>query len=430
MQLIIRQATIADPKSPFNGQVVNLLINNGKISFSNNGTLNQDATVIDLPGLYVSPGWTDVFAHFCDPGLEYKETIETGAAAAAAGGYTRILVVPNNKPVIDAKSQVEYLVQKTKSLPVAVLPIGAITKNCEGKDLAEMYDMRASGAIAFGDGLLPVQSSQVMLKALQYVKPFDGVIIQVPDELSLTKQGLMNEGIISTQMGLPGKPAIGEYLLISRDIELLRYTGSRIHFTGVSTAASFNIIKKAKEEGLNVTCSVTPYHLNFCDEDLQQYDTNLKVNPPLRTRADMEATKQAVLDGTVDCISSHHQPHEYDSKVCEFEYAKYGMEGLESCFGAVRSALPSLSLDAIVSLFAIAPANIFNLPLPALEEGVEASLTLFLPDADYNFEKDQIQSKSANNAFIGRQLKGRVAGIINKQQVIINQKNIDTWKNK
>ncbi|CAN5559649.1 dihydroorotase [soil metagenome] len=430
MQLIIRQATIADPKSPFNGQVVNLLINNGKISFSNNGTVNQDATVIDLPGLYVSPGWTDVFAHFCDPGLEYKETIETGAAAAAAGGYTRILVVPNTKPVIDAKSQVEYLVQKTKSLCVTVLPIGAITKNCEGKDLAEMYDMRASGAIAFGDGLHPVQSSQVMLKALQYVKPFDGVIIQVPDELSLTKQGLMNEGIISTQMGLPGKPAIGEYLLISRDIELLRYTGSRIHFTGVSTAASFNIIKKAKEEGLNVTCSVTPYHLNFCDEDLQQYDTNLKVNPPLRTRADMEACREAVLDGTVDCISSHHQPHEYDSKVCEFEYAKYGMEGLESCFSAVRSALPSLSVDAIVSLFAIAPATIFNLPLPALEEGAEAFLTLFLPDADYSFEKDQIQSKSSNNAFIGRQLKGRVAGIINKQQVIINQKNIDTWKNK
>ena len=420
MQLIIRQATITDPRSPLNGQVVDLFIDNGKITLKV-PVNHSEIRTIDIPGIHVSPGWTDVFAHFCDPGLEYKETIETGEVAAAAGGYTRVLVLPNTKPVVDAKSQVEYLVQKAKLLPVSILPIGAITKNCEGKDLAEMYDMYASGAVAFSDGLHPVQSSQVMLKALQYVKAFDGVVIQVPDELSLTKQGLMNEGIISTQMGLPGKPAIGEYLMISRDIELVRYTGSRIHFTGVSTAASFDIIKKAKAEGLNVTCSVTPYHLNFYEEDLQQYDTNLKVNPPLRTRDDMEATRQAVLDGTVDCISSHHQPHEYDSKVCEFEYAKYGMEGLESCFGAVKSALPSLTADKIASLFSINAASIFNLDLPVIEEGRNAELTLFIPDQSQDFTKANIYSASINNAFIGHTLQGVVAGIINKEQIILNK---------
>ena len=421
MQLLIRQAIVADPRSSFNGQKVDLLIDNGKLKISNVDTESRDARVIDIPGLHVSPGWTDVFSHFCDPGLEFKETLETGAAAAAAGGYTRVLLVPNTKPVVDAKSQVEYLVQRSKQLPVTVLPIGAISKNCEGKDLAEMYDMYASGAVAFSDGLHPMQSSQVMLKALQYVKAFDGVVIQVPDELSLTKQGLMNEGIISTQMGLPGKPAIGESLMVARDIELLRYTGSRIHFTGISTAASIELIKKAKAEGLQVTCSVTPYHLTFSDEDLQAYDTNLKVNPPLRNRADVEAIKQAVLDGTVDCISSHHQPHEYDSKVCEFEYAKYGMEGLESCYGAVKAALPTLSLNQVVSLFAINPAVIFKLPLPVIEEGQTPDLTLFLPGDDYEFTKKNIQSLSSNNAFIGRTLKGSSTGIFNKQQLILNE---------
>ena len=421
MQLLIRQAIVADPRSSFNGQKVDLLVDNGKLKISNVDTESRDARVIDIPGLHVSPGWTDVFSHFCDPGLEFKETLETGAAAAAAGGYTRVLLVPNTKPVVDAKSQVEYLVQRSKQLPVTVLPIGAISKNCEGKDLAEMYDMYASGAVAFSDGLHPMQSSQVMLKALQYVKAFDGVVIQVPDELSLTKQGLMNEGIISTQMGLPGKPAIGESLMVARDIELVRYTGSRIHFTGVSTAASIELIKKAKAEGLQVTCSVTPYHLTFSDEDLQAYDTNLKVNPPLRNRADVEALKQAVLDGVVDCISSHHQPHEYDSKVCEFEYAKYGMEGLESCYGAVKAALPTLSLNQVVSLFAINPAVIFKLPLPVIEEGQTPDLTLFLPGDDYEFTKKNIQSLSSNNAFIGRTLKGSSTGIFNKQQLILNE---------
>ncbi|HSR40143.1 MAG TPA: dihydroorotase, partial [Phnomibacter sp.] len=340
MALLLRQVTIADPRSDLNGKTTDILIENGSIAAIGDLTAPAGCRVVEGSGLLVSPGFTDIFSHFCDPGLEYKETLETGAAAAAAGGYCRVLVLPNTQPAVHNKAQVEYIVQKSKSLPVTILPLGAISKNCEGKDLAEMYDMRNSGAVAFSDGVHPVQNSQVLTKALQYVKAFDGVIVQVPDEAALSKNGLMHEGITSTQLGLPGKPALAETLLLNRDIELLRYTGSKLHVTGISTAASIDLVRRAKAEGLQLTCSITPYHLNFCDEDLVNYDTNLKVNPPLRTRADMEALKAAVLDGTIDCIASHHQPHEYDSKVCEFEYAKYGMEGLESCVGAVKKALP------------------------------------------------------------------------------------------
>lgn len=417
MQLFIRQAIIADPRSSLHGQTVDLLIDNGKIRIGG-ANPGGNVEVIDIPGLHVSPGWTDIFANFGDPGLEAKETLESGAAAAAAGGYTSVLVVPNTKPAIDAKSQVEYIVQKSTQLPVRISPIGAISKGCEGKDLAEMYDMHASGAVAFSDGFHSLQSSQIMLKALQYVKAFDGVVLQLPDEQSLTKQGLMNEGIISTQMGLPGKPAIGETLMIARDIELARYTASRIHFTGISLAASVELIRKAKADGVQVTCSVTPYHLSFSDEDLRDYDTNLKVNPPLRNPADVEALKKAVLDGTVDCISSHHQPHEYDSKICEFEYARYGMEGLESCFGAVKAAIPSLSVEQLISLFAINPATIFGLALNEIKDDGEASLTLFVPDSGWTFAKENIRSANSNNAFIGKELGGKVIGIVNQGKAV------------
>jgi len=412
MALLLRQVTIADPRSDLNGKTTDILIENGSIAAIGDLTAPAGCRVVEGSGLLVSPGFTDIFSHFCDPGLEYKETLETGAAAAAAGGYCRVLVLPNTQPTVHNKAQVEYIVQKSKSLPVNILPLGAISKNCEGKDLAEMYDMRNSGAVAFSDGVHPVQNSQVLTKALQYVKAFDGVIVQVPDEAALSKNGLMHEGITSTQLGLPGKPALAETLLLNRDIELLRYTGSKLHVTGISTGASIDLVRRAKAEGLQLTCSVTPYHLNFCDEDLVNYDTNLKVNPPLRTRADMEALKAAVLDGTIDCIASHHQPHEYDSKVCEFEYAKYGMEGLESCVGAVKKALPSLGNDQLVKLFAINPAKIFGLELPMIEAGAAAMLTLFKPDEKWLLESSHLKSQSKNNAFVGTQLAAKPAGII------------------
>ncbi|MEJ7684424.1 MAG: hypothetical protein WKG06_42570 [Segetibacter sp.] len=258
MKILIRQATIIDPGSPYHLTQQDISIEKGVIQNIQPEISEPADTVIELPGLHVSPGWIDVFANFCDPGYEYKESLESGAEAAAAGGFTTVMVVPNTKPAIDNKSQVEYIVQKSRLLPVNIIPIGAITKNTEGKELAEMYDMRNSGVLAFSDGFNSVQSSGIMVKALQYMKPFEGTIIQIPDDKSLAPYGLMNEGIMSTRLGLPGKPIMSEELVVARDIELVRYTDSRLHFTGVTSPKSLEYIKRAKDSNINVTCSVTP----------------------------------------------------------------------------------------------------------------------------------------------------------------------------
>ena len=275
-----------------------------------------------------------------------------------------------------------------------------------------MYDMYNSGAVAFTDGLYPVQSSEIMLKALQYVKAFEGVIVQVPVDKSINGGGLMNEGITSTRLGLPGIPDIGEELIIQRDIRLLQYTNSRLHITGISTAKGIELIGKAKGDGLNITCSVTPYHLYFCDEDLQTYDTNLKVNPPVRTKEDREALRNAILDGTVDCIASHHIPQHWDDKVCEFEYARNGMIGLQTSFAVINTLFPQLPVERLVQLFSLNAAAIFNLSLSSLQEGTKAQFTLFGRDADFILTKGNLLSKSANTPFLNVLLKGKTEVII------------------
>ena len=420
MKVLIKQAHITCTSSPFHGQVKDILIEDGRIQkIADHIVENADEIIAD-DNLYASIGWMDIFANFCDPGYENKETLETGAAAAAAGGFTDVMILPNTHPVVSSKSSVEYIVQKAATLPVNIYPIASVTKNAEGKELSEMYDMHSSAAIAFSDGTASIQSPGVLLKALQYVLAIDGVIIQVPDDKSISRSGLMNEGIASTQLGLPGKPAIAEELMIARDIELLRYTGSKLHITGVSTKKGIELISLAKKEGLRLTCSATPYHGWFCDEDLATYDTNLKVNPPLRTREDMMAVRHAFQNGTIDCLASHHMPQHWDDKTCEFEYAQNGMIGLESFFGAVNSF--ERKIDELVEQLTVAPRNIFGIVLPEIKEGSNACITLFNPLLEYIFDETMIRSKSKNSPFIGKKLKGKVIGIIHKNKTILTVK--------
>ncbi|MEP7259518.1 MAG: dihydroorotase, partial [Flavitalea sp.] len=373
---------------------------------------------ISSKGLHVSPGWVDIFASFADPGYEFKETLQSGSAAAAAGGFTDVFVVPNTKPVTDTKSQVEYLRRPT-GLPVTIHPLGAISRNTEGKDLAEMYDMRNSGAIAFSDGINPVQSAGLLLKALQYVKAFDGVIIQIPDDKSIGSSGLMHEGIISTRLGLAGKPLMAEELLVARDIKLARYAESKIHFTGITSPRSLDYIKRAKDAGLNVTCSVTPYHLYFTDSDLQDYDTNLKVYPPIRSAIERKALQEAVIDGTIDCIATHHMPHEYDSKVLEFEYAKNGMTGLETCYAVLKTILPQVSENRWVELLSLNARAIFGMSCPSVKEQESACITLFSPEQNTNFQLSASRSKSKNSPFSGIELMGKALGIIQQDNLFL-----------
>ena len=421
MNILLRKVFIAHPASSHHQSVKDILLVNGVIAqIATDIQANADMT-IEENGLTATAGWVDCFSHFNDPGHEYKETIQTGAATAAAGGFTQVFTLPNTKPVVDNKSQVEYIVQNTKSLPVTLHPLGAITKSIEGKDLAEMYDMQHSGAIAFSDGTNPVQSPGLFLKALQYIKAFDGILIQVPTDKSIGQYGLMNEGIVSTKLGLPGFPAIAEELFIQRDIELLKYTNSKLHITGVTTAKGIALIQKAKEDGLSISCSVTPYHLFFSDEDLQTYDTNLKVNPPLRPLADVEALRKAVLNGWVDCIASHHLPQNWDNKICEFEYAKYGMLGLQTSYAAVQTAIPQLTANQVNQLFSENARTIFNLPEVTIEEGAIAELSLFSSSQQTLLTSENNKSKSFNTAFAGKTLNGKVIGIIHKGNIYLNK---------
>lgn len=420
MKILLQQFKIADINSPHNENTKDILIVDGIIRSFGDELTDDSAQIIKADGAIASPGWIDIFSHACDPGYEFKETLETCADAAAAGGFTQIFTLPDTNPVIDNKTQVEYIKQKSNNLKIKIHPLGSITKKKEGAALAEMYDMHKSGAVAFTDGLQPLQYAGLLLKGLQYIKAFNGVIIQIPFDKTINSSGLINEGLISTKLGLPGIPAIAEEIIIARDIELASYTESALHFTGISTAKSVELIKAAKNKGLKITCSVTPYHLYFCDEDLQSYNTDLKVNPPLRDRENMLALREAVLNGDVDCIASHHIPQDWDNKTCEFEYAKFGMIGLQTSFAAVKTVLPNLSVEQVARLFSLNARKIFNLNNATIKEGNVAEITLF-NNKDFLLTKECIKSKSHNSSFINMPLKGSILGIISKGSLILNQ---------
>ncbi|HVG40918.1 MAG TPA: dihydroorotase [Chitinophagaceae bacterium] len=421
MKVIVRQAKIIDPSSPHHLQQADIFIMDGFIRSIQPLITEEADREIKMDGLCISPGWVDIFSHFNDPGFEYRETIETGAISAAAGGFTDVLIVPNTSPVVHNKSAIEYINQKGSTTVITIHPIGAITKNNEGKELAEMYDMHSSGAVAFSDGLQSVQSAGLLLKALQYVKAIDATIIQVPDDKSFAVGGLMNEGVMATRLGLPGKPSIGEELIIIRDIELVKYTDSKLHITGITTAKSVQLIKEAKENGVKISCSVAPTHLFFTDDDLADYDTNLKVNPPLRTKEDRADLIRGILDGTIDCMASHHLPLSNDEKDVEFEQAGNGAISLQTAYAVVRTLLPQMDVEKLIALMSLNARQLFNLPHISIVENSPATFTLFLENEEWNVKGEELLSKSKNAPFIGKTLRGRPLGIINKDKVFLNE---------
>lgn len=411
MPMLLKNVTIIDTSSSFHQQEVDVLIQQGKISRIAKEIPQETAPVTDGKDRFLSPGWIDTLADYREPGFEYKETITTGLNAAKEGGFSEVIIAPNTQPAITNASVLEFVQHKAARHSVRLHVAGALSRNIEGKELAEMMDMHHGGAIAFSDGWQPLQDAMMMLKAMEYVKAFGGIILQVPIHASLSQGGLMNESEMSVKLGMAAIPAMSESLLIYRDLELLRYTNSRIHFSGISTAASVALIKAAKKEGLAVSCSVTPYHLCYSDEQLKDYDSNFKVNPPLRTEKDRKALIKGLKDGVIDCIASHHQPQDKDAKDKEFEYAGWGMNCQETCWSMLLEAVPEIKPEEWVKLLSEQPRKIFNLSPISVEEGAAARLTLFDTNSEWIFDAKTKKSKGINNPLLGKKLKGKALSL-------------------
>ncbi|MDB5091244.1 MAG: dihydroorotase [Mucilaginibacter sp.] len=405
MNLLIKSATIIDPNSPFNQHVVDILIEKGVIT-KIAPELEADAELVEAEGKYVSPGFFDLNCNIGELGLETKEDLHTGTAAAAAGGFTGIALMPNTIPPVHSKAEIEYLMNRAKRNLVDVYPLGAISHKREGKDLAEMYDMFLSGAKAFTDGNRPVQDAGLMERALLYAQGFDALIMSYPEDTAIAGKAKVNEGEISTILGMKGIPPLAEELIIARDLYLAEYTGSRIHFTTISTTRSVELIREAKRKGLEVTCDVAAHHLVLTDEALLGFDSLYKVKPPLRTRDDVNALLKGLKDGTIDAIVSQHTPHEVEFKDVEFEVAEFGIIGLQTAFALALQA--GLDLELIIQKLAINPRDILNVDPAVIAEGQDANLVLLDIDEEWEYNKKNNKSKSYNSPFIGLNLKGKV----------------------
>lgn len=377
--------------------------------------------VFEANGAHASLGWTDIGVQHGEPGFEHREDFDSLQLAAANGGFTRVITFPNTHPVVDNKAQIEYINQHNHTAAVGVQPIGAISKNCDGKELAEMYDMHHAGAIAFSDGKKAIQSAGLMLRALQYVKSFDGMIVNIPNDHSISTNGQVNEGIISTTLGIKGIPHLSEELMVHRDIELATYTDSRIHLANISSAGSVDLIRKAKKKGLNITASVPILNLIYDDASLENFDADYKVWPPLRTKKDIKALKKGLMDGTIDAINSNHVPLEDELKKKEFLYASFGATGLETLFSLGLGLLnDDFALKDLIEMLAYRSKRALNLSIVEVEEGSPANLTLFDPKAKWTYKGKQIHSKSKNNPCINKELVGKVLAIVNNNRLVVN----------
>ncbi|WP_055436687.1 dihydroorotase [Lacinutrix algicola] len=416
MNVLIKSATIIDSKSDFHNTTQDILIEKGKISKISETIENtNNYKEINLENLHVSQGWFDSSVCFGEPGFEDRETIENGLKTAAKSGFTTVAMQANTHPIIDTNSAIAFINMKAQNNAVTLLPIGALTKNSESVDLAELYDMSTAGAVAFSDYKKPITNPNLLKIALQYASNFDGLVCSFPQENRISGNGVMNENITSTSLGLKGNPSLAEALQVARDLYLLEYTGGKLHIPTISTAESVALIRNAKKKKLDVTCSVAVHNLCLTDSELEDFDTHYKVLPPLRTQSDIDALIEGIKDGTIDMVTSDHNPVTIENKKIEFDYADYGTIGLESAFGALQTLF---STKKTIQLLTKGKSR-FNVQSSIIAEGNTVDLALFNPDIKYTFTTSNIHSTSKNSLFLNKDLKGEVYGIIANNKTVL-----------
>lgn len=417
MKLLIKSATLVDITSDLNFKVKDILIEDGFITDISDKIDSKADKIIKFKNLHVSEGWLDTSVSFGEPGYEERENIENGLKTASSSGFTSLLLNPNTEPLTDSHSSVSHIIKKSLNHTSTVYPIGNLTLNAEGNELAPLYDMKLAGAIAYGDHKKPIKDSSLMKIALEYSKSFEGLVISYPNDESLSYNGVMNEGLTSTSLGLKGIPNVSESIQIFRDLQILEYTGGKLHIPYVTTEKSVKLIKDAKKRNLNVSSSVSLAHLILNDNDLSDYNTNLKLSPPLRSKKDSDVLKEALLDGTIDYVTSMHEPIDIDNKKVEFDNALSGSIGLECMFGVLSNIF---TLDKTIDILTRRKNNL-SINQNKIKVGSKAELTLFDPDSTYTFKEDHILSTSKNCAFIGQKMTGKVYGVVNNNNLFENK---------
>ena len=415
MTVLIKNGRVIDPTNDLD-EPKDLLIDKGKIkALESPGKINigtgEKPSIIDAKDCVVCPGLIDMHVHFREPGFEYKETIESGCRSAAAGGFTSVAVMPNTNPVNDTRSVTEHILSLARTEGIInVYAIAAITRNLAGERLSEMADLKDAGAIAFSDDGRPVMNNELMRRAFEYSKMFKLPLIQHSEMLDLTEGGCMNEGIVSTELGLKGMPAEAEDIMVYRDIALLEKTGGRLHVAHISSKNSVDLVRQAKSRGLSVTCEVAPHHFTLTDEAVRGYDTNTKMSPPLRTISDVDAIKKGLKDGTIDIIATDHAPHDIVDKQVEYQNACFGIVGLETALPLSLKLVDEkiLSMSELIKKLTSTPAGIFNLSSGNLSLGNDADILIFNPNFEYSIDISKFHSKSKNSPFDGWKVKGKV----------------------
>ncbi len=434
--LLIQGGRIIDPSQGID-EIGSLLITKGKISWWGIGALPQtDYDTLNARGLIVCPGFIDLHCHLRQPGFEEKETIATGTRAAARGGFTTICCMPNTNPPLDSQSVIDYVKSKAATEGVVrVLPIGCISKGRQGQKLVEFDELASAGVIAYSDDGKPALNSRIMRQALDYSRAFDLPIIDHCEDTTLTEGGQMNEGAISTKLGLPGMPAVAEEIIVARDLALARLTGARLHIAHVTTGGSVDLIRHAKEKGIKVTAEVTPHHLTLTEEKVIGYDTNAKVNPPLRTKQDIHALIQGLKENVIDIIATDHAPHSEVDKLCEFALATFGISGFETALGSLMSLVPNgeLTLATIIAKLTCEPAKIIGDKcgkLGTLAVGTSADVTVFDPDMEWVVDTTVFASKGKNTPLAGSTLKGKVMATLSQGKLVYKEDSIKVEERK